>query len=427
MKKNVTVVVLAGGAGKRFAPFTTDKSVFPIACEPIIVRNMMKLTEAGLTRFVVVTNPANDAIIRSFSLPNAQIETVVQNHAKGMGDALLSAKSLTTGQAILVVNAEDVVDATLYHDIGSAINKRSPFVVGSVAKQYFDGGYLRVSQSRLVGIVEKPGGGKEPSNLIKLVFDYFPLSDPLLERLSTIRSTRDDQYEQALDTYVKEYPVSILSYDGYWSPLKYPWHVLDVTRHFLHHDVAPARGKNVDIRNNVIIEGSVYMGNNVKIFENTKIVGPAYIGDNTIIGNNNIIRESIIGKNCVTGFNTDITRSYIGDDCWFHSNYIGDSVLEGNISMGAGVVCANFRLDEQEILSTGRTKLGAMIARDVRIGVNTSVMPGVKIGTNTLIGAGIIVDNDLPDGSFCIGKTTYETKKNTRNISADRGKYKAKL
>lgn len=95
--------------------------------------------------------------------------------------------------------------------------------------------------------------------------------------------------------------------------------------------------------------------------------------------------------------------------------------------MGAGVVCANFRLDEQEILSTGRTKLGAMIARDVRIGVNTSVMPGVKIGTNTLIGAGIIVDNDLPDGSFCIGKTTYETKKNTRNISADRGKYKAKL
>ena len=44
----------------------------------------------------------------------------------------------------------------------------------------------------------------------------------------------------------------------------------------------------------------------------------------------------------MTGFNTDITRSYIGDNCWFHSNYIGDSVLEGNVSMGSGAAIGKF-------------------------------------------------------------------------------------
>ena len=188
-------------------------------------------------------------------------------------------------------------------------------------------------------------------------------------------------------------------------------------------------------RNIVILEGPVRIGNNVKVFENTKIVGPTYIGDNTIIGSNNIIRESMIGQHCVTGFNTDIARSYIGDNCWFHSNYIGDSVLEGNVGVGAGTVLANFRLDEGEIQSsivgnrvnTNRNKLGAMIARDVRIGVNTSIMPGVKIGTNSLIGAGLVIDQDVPEHSFCMGKQPFEIKKNTRKVTSQRAAYKAKL
>ncbi len=160
------------------------------------------------------------------------------------------------------------------------------------------------------------------------------------------------------------------------------------------------------------------------IFENTKIVGPCYIGPDTIIGNNNIIRQSHIAGGCVTGFNTDITRSYIGDACWFHSNYIGDSVLEGNVSMGSGSVLANLRLDEGTIwsevggtrINTMRTKLGTIIGRDVRIGVNTSVMPGVKIGSQSFIGAGTIIDKDISDASFCMAKSTYTLTKNHHDV-----------
>ena len=178
--------------------------------------------------------------------------------------------------------------------------------------------------------------------------------------------------------------------------------------------VSHHRGKNILIKSNVIIEGEVHIEDDVKIFENTKIIGPCYIGKGTIIGNNNIIRQSYLGANCVTGFNSDISRSYIGDDCWFHNNYIGDSVLEGNVSMGGGASCANLRLDDgpiystvkNEALHTTKHKLGALVGKHTRIGVHTSIMPGIKIGKGSFVGSGVVLDKDLPEDSFCIVKSS---------------------
>ena len=122
----------------------------------------------------------------------------------------------------------------------------------------------------------------------------------------------------------------------------------------------------------------------------------------------------------MTGFNTEITRSFIGDNCWFHRNYAGDSVLDEDVGIGSGTVLANFRLDEREVASqvsgvkikTGRFKLGAIIGEGVRLGVNASVMPGVKIGANSFIGAGVVLDRDLPAESFCVAKKAYSVSKN---------------
>jgi bifunctional UDP-N-acetylglucosamine pyrophosphorylase/glucosamine-1-phosphate N-acetyltransferase len=171
----------------------------------------------------------------------------------------------------------------------------------------------------------------------------------------------------------------------------------------------------------------VYLEDNIKIFENTKIVGPCYIGKNTIIGNNTIIRGSHIGADSVVGFNCDVTRSYIGDNCWFHSNYIGDSVLENNISMGGGSSLANLRLDDGEIGVSGRRKLGAMIGVGVRIGVNASVMPGVNIGKNSFVGAGVVLDKNLPDNSFCIARPGYTISKNYKTAPISRDDFRKKI
>ncbi|MFZ5845536.1 MAG: sugar O-acetyltransferase, partial [Patescibacteria group bacterium] len=56
-------------------------------------------------------------------------------------------------------------------------------------------------------------------------------------------------------------------------------------------------------------------------------------------------------------------------------------------------------------------------------GVNASVMPGVKIGANSFVGAGVVLDGDLPADSFCVTKKAYWVSKNkyhaTTNIRAE--------
>ncbi len=438
MKKELVAVVLAAGSGKRFWPFRHDKNLFPMLGKTYFDFTVRDTLPKEISSVVLIVSEKNAAQFAKteFGIPCTR---VVQKEGDGMSDAIVAARDALQGKSILVIIADDVSDPLMFRRVLDTAGKRVFGVLPAYrTRTYFPGGYIAFSGQRPIGIVEKPGEGKEPSAFVYFGGQYIEDADTLLDALLAAKTDRDDVYERALTALMKSHDFAVVPQDEPFVSLKNPWHVLDVTDYLLHHRLIPGQGKRVDIHNNVVIEGDVYLGNNVRIFENTKIVGPVYIGDNTIIGNNNIIRDSYIGADCVTGFNTDITRSYIGDHCWFHSNYVGDSVLEGNVSMGSGSVLANLRLDEGEIYSvvrkekvhTHRTKLGAMIARDVRIGVNVSIMPGVKIGSGSMIGAGVTLDADLSEQSFCVAvKNGYDVKKNTKTVTipAARNAYKSKI
>ncbi len=423
--KRLTAVILAGGSGSRFWPLRTNKIVFPFLGRPLFSYSVLDVLPKELTNIVIVANPDNADELRTVEYP-VPAEVVVQHEAKGMADALMTAREHIEGSSILVLIADDVFDPGLLAEVLAKSNQTDAFgiIPGWKPKKYFDGGYFEMEDERIVGIVEKPGEGNEPSPYTNISGHFIRDASELLRALEQTTSQSDDVYEKALTHLMKKNVFLPLPYEGIFSSLKFPWNVLDIMEYFLHHRMKSYRGENVIIKPNVIIEGNVYIEDNVKIFENTKITGPCFIGKDTIIGNNNIIRDSSIGRGCVTGFNTDITRSYIGDGCWFHTNYIGDSVLEENISMGSGAVLANLRLDENEIHSivkgnrrkTTRTKLGAVVGKDVRIGVNASIMPGVKIGHDCFVGSGVVLDRDLPDGSFCMAKEGYTILPNRTSI-----------
>lgn len=431
----IKTILLAGGIGKRFWPLTTSKVLLPFFGKPLIQYTIEHLIATGFTDIIVVTNEADKNAIETMKVSGAKISTVVQKEALGMGDAVLLCQPFIGNDPCVIMNALDQFDESFYRDVQKKIMDHASFVVAKKSERYFDGGYFKTNGDTISGIVEKPGEGNEPGNLVNIVFHYFQKPEGFLTVLSKTKSDNDDTYEKALNTYVSAHPVSYIVYDGAWQPVKYPWHILDVMDLLGKANPSEYKGTNVQLKPGVIIEGPVYLGKNVKIFEHTKIVGPCYIGNNSIIGNNNIIRHSIIGSDSVTGFNTDITRSYIGNNCWFHSNYIGDSVLEENVSLGSGTVLANLRLDEGEIastvrdkrLTTNRNKLGAMIGRDVRIGVNSSIMPGVKIGKNSFIGAGVVLNRDLPENIFCMVKQTTEIGTNQKKVAISRDKFRKKL
>ena len=432
---NVYVVILAGGRGKRFWPFTTNKSLISFFGKPLIVHNLERFAGVGFSHAIIVIHPADVQFFMDLKVSGLQFHTVIQHEAAGMGDALLRVREHVGDSPMLVVNAEDVVDEAFYKTLASEVSKGRSFLTGKRTENYFDGGYLRIDGNIVSGIVEKPGEGNEPSNLVNLVFHYIHEPQVFFRILESQKSDRDDVYELALGAFIKEARANYLSYDGVWIPLKYPWHVLDLTQYFLK-ALGGHRGKNIEIAPTAVLEGPIYIEDNVKIFGNTKIVGPVYIGANAIVGDNSMVRESHIGEGCVIGLSCDITRSYIGDNCWFHSSYVGDSVLEANVSMGSGSVLANLRLDEAEIFSvmgekkikTGRTKLGSMIGEYVRIGVNVSCMPGIKIGSDSFVGAGITVADDIPEERFVYGETNLTITKNTKSVRGiSRDLYKKKI
>ncbi len=52
-----------------------------------------------------------------------------------------------------------------------------------------------------------------------------------------------------------------------------------------------------------------------------------------------------------------------------------------------------------------KTEFGASISigNDVWLGGNVSVLPGERIGNNCVIGAGSVVNRDIPDNSVAVG------------------------
>jgi UDP-N-acetylglucosamine diphosphorylase/glucosamine-1-phosphate N-acetyltransferase len=434
-------VFLCGGIGKRMFPITEDKFLLKFMGKTLLQMQLETAGKAGISDFIIVCNKYNMEQIEKITadIPGNKIKLVMQKQPLGIANALSTAASFLDKE-ILVVNPNDVFTSAVYSGLLQAAKKQSAtsYMVGYQTTNYFPGGYLVVNAAgELEHIVEKPKPGKEPSKLVNILVHLHTDSKKLLDYIERVKTTRDDVYECALDKLVTGgHKISVIPYDDFWAPIKYPWHILDVVRYFLDNS-QPNIHRSASISPKATIEGKVIMDEGVRVLENAVIRGPAYIGAGSLIGNNVLVRDySHIGADCVIGYGTEIKSSCMGDGCWVHSSYIGDSIVGKNCSFGAGTVLANFRFDEKsvsvnvgdEAIDTGRDKLGAIIGDDCKTGINASVMPGVKIGPNSIVGSHICLATDLGPEKMILSEPRYRTVPNpTEQSEAKRKELKEKL
>ena len=407
------VLFLCGGIGRRMFPLTEDKFLLQFMGKTLLEHQIQIAMQAGLTNFILVGNPQNsqriEAIARKF--PSATIEIAVQKQPLGIANALESAAHLLD-QELVIVNPNDIFDDTAYSALlnSKQQEKAVAHIIGYRVNNYFPGGYLVTNEKGdLTSIIEKPGVGNEPSDMVNVLVHSHSDSKALLSYISRVETDKDDVYERALDAMCKEKkPIHVVPYSGAWYAIKYPWNILDGVRYFL--DRAESYiSPTAQISSRAVIEGKVVIGDNARVLENAVIRGPVYIGPRTIIGNNTLIRAySHIGADCVVGFATEIKGSYIDDRNWFHMNYIGDSVIGEHCNFGAGTIIANWRFDEKPILvqvndkqvNTGKDKFGAIIGENCRTGINVSIMPGIKIGPNSIIGPSVSLTDDVDSNTI---------------------------
>jgi bifunctional UDP-N-acetylglucosamine pyrophosphorylase/glucosamine-1-phosphate N-acetyltransferase len=417
MSQQPTLIILAGGVSSRMSPLR-EKSLIRFGTDPLLVRQLRRFIALGFERAILVANPENKGVIADLlasMTETIQTDVVVQTDPIGMGDALLKAQPLladTPDAPIYITQVHDVVDDALHQDMLAAYHQHlhGSYIAGYEMEDYFPGGYLTINgEGRILGIVEKPDPDKRPSKLVNIVAHLHSNNGRLFDAIRAqyeANISSDDHYERAMASLMEEHIYRVVPYKGHWSALKYPWHVLDVMRHFLGQIEGQVIESDAYVSPSATLVGNVYIGEGAKIFPHASIVGPAYIGARTIVGNGALVRDSMVLNHCEVGFTTEIARSYVADYCSMHACRVLDSVFAEGVNFSAGCTTANLRIDKGEVLSsvkgkrtgTGRNKLGAIIGRDAFIGVDALTMPGVKIGERAQIGPGTHVHEDIEAG-----------------------------
>lgn len=403
-------LVLAAGRSKRMEPIG-DKNFLNFLGKPLIQQQLEFLSRNGFKDIVVVGSLTNIEKIKEVgSKIDGNVSVCEQKDLDlGMAGAVLAARHLIDGP-VLIFSSNDVVEDKALQMIQE---NEGSCMIGKKVDHYFPGGYLEVNDSGYIqNIVEKPGEGHEPSDMVNLVIHKHQDIAELVEYLEKAKSGSDDLYEVAVSNMMRDgVKIKALPYDGFWQPIKYPWNVHRVFEH-LFAQAKKGISSSAEIAESAVIKGDVIIEDGAKVMDGAVISGPVYIGKESIVANNALLRGSHIGEGCMVGFSTEVARSYWGNKVWTHMNYVGDSVIGNDVSFGAGAVTGNLRLDDGNVevdgLDTRMQKVGAIIGDKVRVGINTSIMPGIKIGSNTFIGAGIVIANNVPEGSFV--RASFELK-----------------
>lgn len=204
--------------------------------------------------------------------------------------------------------------------------------------------------------------------------------------------------------------------------------------------------KIIDI-NSTYIESTCKIGRDCVIYPNNFILGDTIIGDNneikennhienTIIENNNIItnsyivdskignfnsigpysrlREAHILNNCKIGNFVEIKKSIVGDGVKIsHLTYVGDAEIGEDTNIGCGVIFCNYN---------GKDKFKTYIGKNCFIGSNTNLIAPVIIGDNTFIAAGCTIYKNIESDKFVISTRNLNIKEDYKKLHIKKNK-----
>lgn len=125
---------------------------------------------------------------------------------------------------------------------------------------------------------------------------------------------------------------------------------------------------------------------------------------NHSLGENAVINPPVfvnLGKNVKIGKNVVIMN---GLNCMA----AGGLIIEDNtlISLNCTIATNNHDFYEREVL----TCKPVHIKKNVWIGLNVTIMPGVTIGENAVVGGGSVVTKDVPDNAVVVGSPAKVVK-----------------
>jgi len=420
-------VILAAGEGVRLQPITSTrpKHLIKVGGKPILEHCLNAVKTSGIEEALIVIHYMGDAIRQYFGDGKKfglKIEYVEQKAVLGTGNAVSLVEPHIKDEFLLVYG-DLLFSAEAVKNVIDLHKKEKPAATMAVVPVENPENYGIVEledEKHVKCIVEKPKHEEAPSNLANAGIYVF--STEIFDKVRETSASARGEWEitDAISQLSKEkktvFAVKISQDD--WIDIGRPWDLLEANRWALERMDHKVYGL---VENGAHLIGPITVAETARIRSGAYIEGPALIDEESDIGPNCYIRPyTSIGKKVRIGNACEIKNSIIMDKAHIgHLSYVGDSILGERCNLGAGTITANYRLDggtikmvvKDNVVDSGRTKLGAVLGDCVKVGINALFMPGVKVGCNSWVGPNVVVQRDVAADTVVLLRQNLEERR----------------
>ncbi len=439
-----TVLIMAAGQGSRM------KSAVPKVLHPVCGRAMVSwpieaARKAGAGRIAVIVSPDRDI---SGALPE-EIEVVPQEVADGTGGAVRAAREVVEASETVLVLSGDVplVSAQMIADLlaahansGAAATLVSAILddPGSYGRIVRDADSLEVEK-----IVETKAAGDASAAELEIreinagiyVFEATALA-AALDRITNDNAQGEYYLPDVLGPiraaggkvmpFVSADPNVIL---GINDRVDLATVEAEARRQILERHMRG--GATIVDPATTYIEVEAEIGSDVRIEPGCTLIGACRVGDGCVVGPHTTLIDAELG-NEVTVPHSYLVECSVADRCSVgpfaylrpkarleegakagtfveiknstvgagskvpHLSYIGDADIGEGTNLGAATITANY-----DGFVKNRTKIG----RNVRTGVDTTLIAPVEVGDEAYTGAGSVIAEDVPAGSLALTRS----------------------
>jgi bifunctional UDP-N-acetylglucosamine pyrophosphorylase/glucosamine-1-phosphate N-acetyltransferase len=456
---STTVLVMAAGEGTRMRS-SMPKMLHPVCGRAMVAWPVLAAREAGADRVVAIVSPGRDL---SAGLP-AEVETVEQPQADGTGGAIRAALALIeASETVLVlsgdvplISTETIAGLLEAHAESAAaatmltIELDDPGAYGRVVRAP-SGEVERVVEAKAAGDADVDQLSIREINAGTYVFDAAPLASALAGLSND--NAQGEYYLPDVFPALHEAGHSVAAHltadlavtMGVNNRVDLAAVEVEGRRRLL--EAHMLAGVTVVDPGSTWVDAGVEIGADARIEPGTSLRGETAVGAHAVVGPLSTLIDSSVGiessvahsylVDCEVGDGcsvgpfaylrpgtvldagakagtfVEVKNSHIGKGTKVpHLAYVGDADVGPGSNIGAGSITANY---------DGFRKSRTTIGRDVRIGVDTTLIAPVEVGDSAYTGAGAVIKDDVPEGALAVSENAQ------RNIDGYAAEKAAKM
>jgi len=156
------------------------------------------------------------------------------------------------------------------------------------------------------------------------------------------------------------------------------------------------------------VDEGVELGIDCKVWHFCHLMGPSHIGQGCSLGQNVVVSPYVkLGKNVKVQNNVSI---YTGVEC------------EEDVFLGPSMVFTNV-YNPRSSVNRKKEFQKTLVKKGATIGANATIVCGIEIGQYAFIGAGAVVNKNVPDFALMVGNPARQIgwmSKNGRRLQFDK-------